>query len=86
MTILVINRNLFSMMVCLVMEYIEKLVINVKRKKGTCMKVDKKDARIMELEVILDDVKIFLKTIGTLKPLIVDNCKKLIKKIENAGI
>ena len=42
--------------------------------------------RIMELEVILDDTKIFLKTIGTLKPLIVDNCKKLIKKIENAGI
>ena len=45
-----------------------------------------KDNRIMELEVILDDTKIFLKTIGTLKPLIVDNCKKLIKKIENAGI
>ncbi len=42
--------------------------------------------RIIELEVILDDTKIFLKTIGTLKPLVVDNCKKLIKKIENAGI
>lgn len=50
------------------------------------MKVDNKDARIMQLEVILEDTKIFLKTIGTLKPLIVDNCKKLIKKIENAGI
>lgn len=42
--------------------------------------------RIMQLEVILDDTKIFLKTIGTLKPLVVDNCKRLIKKIENAGI
>tara|TARA_R110000744_G_scaffold243446_5_gene360337 strand:+ start:740 stop:949 length:210 start_codon:yes stop_codon:yes gene_type:complete len=42
--------------------------------------------RIMELEVILDDTKIFLKTIGTLKPLVVDNCKRLIKKIENVGI
>jgi len=48
--------------------------------------LNQKDNRIMELEVILDDTKIFLKTIGTLKPLIVDNCKKLIKKIENAGI
>ena len=48
--------------------------------------VKKLQKRIMELEVILDDTKIFLKTIGTLKPLIVDNCKKLIKKIENAGI
>ena len=42
--------------------------------------------RIIELEVILDDTKIFLKTIGTLKPLVVDNCKRLIKKIENVGI
>ena len=50
------------------------------------MKADKKDLRIMELEVILEDAKIFLKTIGTLKPLFVDNCKKIIKKIENAGI
>lgn len=49
-------------------------------------KIKNKDLRIMELEVILDDTKVFLKTIGTLKPLFVDNCKKLIKKIENAGI
>ena len=50
------------------------------------MQINEKDARIMELEVILDDTKVFLKTIGTLKPLVVDNCKRLIKKIENAGI
>ena len=49
-------------------------------------RVKDKDLRIMELEVILEDTKIFLKTIGTLKPLFVDNCKKIIKKIENAGI
>ena len=49
-------------------------------------RIKNKDLRIMELEVILEDTKIFLKTIGTLKPLVVDNCKRLIKKIENAGI
>lgn len=73
-------------MICLNMELQKKLAINVKRKMSVYMKVDNKDARIMQLEVILEDTKIFLKTIGTLKPLIVDNCKKLIKKIENAGI
>jgi hypothetical protein len=48
--------------------------------------VKEKESRIMELEVILDDTRIFLKTIGTLRPLVVDNCKKLLKKIEDASI
>lgn len=48
--------------------------------------VKEKESRIMQLEVILDDTRIFLKTIGTLRPLVVDNCKKLLKKIENVSI